>query len=156
LENKPKTSYFHVFGYGAYVFFSIEVYTNKLAPHSKLIIFFEYEDNEYHFMHYIQENIILYSTYAIFDEKLFSKYTNFYVKEHKLYNELLDKISPEIELLVSNSSEKDRSALVSIPHTLIPPIQNNLPTHSPLPSYSYKFTSPSACIFTTSRLIFTN
>ena len=37
--------------------------------------------------------------------------------------------------------EKDRSALVPIPHTLISPIQNNLPTYFSSPSLSYKSTS---------------
>ena len=163
LENKPKTSYFHVFGCKAYMFFPIKVYTNKLVPYSKLIIFIEYEDNKYHFMHHIQGNIIFCSTHAIFDKRLFPKCTNFHAKEHKLYDELLNKTSLETELLVPDSSGKDRSALVPIPHIPISPIQNNLPTHSPLPSLSYKFTSPlschklhSACISTTSGLIFTN
>jgi len=89
-------------------------------------------------MHYIQENTIFCSTHAIFDEELFPKCTNSYIKECKLYNELLDKTSPEIESLIPNSSGKDRLAPVPIPHTLIPPIQNNPPTCSPLPSPSYK------------------
>jgi len=41
-------------------------------------------------------------------------------------------------LLTSNSSRKDRPAPVSIPHTLIPLIQNNSPICSSLPSFSYK------------------
>ena len=53
----------------------------------------------------------------------------------------MDKISLETELLVSNSSGKDGLAPVPIPHTPIPPIQNNLPTCSSLPSLFYKFTS---------------
>jgi len=56
-----------------------------------------------------------------------------------LYNKLLDKISPEIELLVSSPSEKNKPALVPIPYIPIPLIQNNPPT--PSPSFSYK--SPS-------------
>ena len=54
----------------------------------------------------IQENIIFYSIYTIFYKKLFSKYTDFHVKEHKLYNKLLDKISLEIESLVPDCSKK--------------------------------------------------
>jgi len=50
----------------------------------------------------------------------------------------LDKISPETELSVPNSSGKDRPAPVSIPHTSIPPIQNNSSTCSSLPSLFYK------------------
>jgi len=53
----------------------------------------------------------------------------------------LDKISLEIELLVLDPFEKDRSALVPIPHTLISLIQNNLPTYFSSPSLSYKSTS---------------
>ena len=71
-------------------------------------------------MQHTQGNTIFYSTHAIFDKKLFPKYTNSYVKEHKLYNKLLDEIRPEIELLTPNSSEKDGSALVPISHIPIP------------------------------------
>jgi len=124
------------------MFFSSEVHTNKLAPHSELMIFIGYEDNEYHFMYHTQENIIFCSTHAIFDERLFSKYTNFHIKEHKLYNKLLDKISPETELSVPDSSRKDEPAPVPTPHISIPPIQNNLLTCSFLPSLSYKSISP--------------
>ena len=109
--------------------------------YSGLMIFIRYEDNSYCFICYIQENIIFYSTHAIFDKKLFPKYTNSYIKEHKLYDKLLDKISPEIELLTPNSFRKDGPALVSIPHTSIPSIQNNSPTHSSLLSLSYKSVS---------------
>ena len=87
-------------------------------------------------MHHTQENIIFHSIYSIFDEGLFSKYTNFHAKEHKLYDELLNKICLETELLVPNSSEKDRPA--SVPMSSI---QNNPPTCSPSPSFSYKSTS---------------
>ena len=93
-------------------------------------------------MHHIQENTIFYSTHAIFDEGLFPKCTNSHAKECKLYDELFDKISLEIESLVSNSSEKNRPTLVPILHKPISPIQNNPPTHSSLPSLSYKSISP--------------
>ena len=109
--------------------------------YSGLMIFIRYEDNSYCFICHIQGNIIFYSTHAIFDEELFSKYTNSHMKEHKLYDKLLDKISPEIELLTPNSLRKDGSALVSIPHTSISFIQNNFPTHFSLLSLSYKFIS---------------
>jgi len=71
----------------------------------------------------------------------FSKCTDFYAKECKLYNKLLNKTSVGTKSLVSNSSEKDESALVLIPHTYISPIQNNFPTHSLSSSLSYKFIS---------------
>ena len=50
----------------------------------------------------------------------------------------MDKISPETESSVPNSSGKDGPAPVSIPHTPIPPIQNNPSTCSSLPSLFYK------------------
>ena len=106
--------------------------------YSGLMIFIRYEDNGYCFICYIQGNIIFHSTYTIFDEKLFSKYTNSHVKEHKLYSKLSEKINLEIELLTPNSFEKDGPALVSIPHTSIPSIQNNSPTYSSSLSLSYK------------------
>ena len=53
----------------------------------------------------------------------------------------MDKISLEIELLVSDSFRKDRSTLVSIPHTSIPSIQNNPSACSFSLSLSYKFIS---------------
>ena len=120
------------------MFLPTEIHTNKLALYSELMIFIGYENNEYYFMWHTQENIIFHSTYAIFDERLSSKCTNAHAKEYKLYNKLSDKISLETELLASNSSEKDGSALVPIPHILNPPIQNNPPTCSPSPSLSYK------------------
>ena len=96
------------------------------------------KDNGYCFICYTQENIIFCSTYTIFDKKLFPKYTNSHIKEHKLYDKLLDKISPETELSASSPSKKDRPTLIPILHISIPLIQNNLPTYSPLPSLSYK------------------
>ena len=93
-------------------------------------------------MHHTQGNIIFHFIHAIFDKRLFSKYTNSYAKECKLYDELLDKTSPETELLVPDPSWKDKPTLIPILHTLIPPIQNNSPTCSPLSSLSYKSTFP--------------
>ena len=46
----------------------------------------------------MQGNVILHSTHAIFDKKFFSKYNNSCVKECKLYNKLLDKISLETNI----------------------------------------------------------
>ena len=60
------------------------------------------------------------------------------MKEHKLYNKLLEKISPETKLLASESFDKDRLASVPILHTLISSTQNNFPSYSFLPSFSYK------------------
>ena len=133
--------HFYIFGCGAYVFLPSEVYANKLVLYSELMIFIGYEDNRYCFICHIQGNIIFHSTHAIFDERLFPKHTDFHAKEYKLYNKLLDKISLEIELLVSDSFRKDRSTLVSIPHTSIPSIQNNPSACSFSLSLSYKFIS---------------
>jgi len=55
----------------------------------------------------------------------------------------LDKISPEIELSISDPSRKDRPAPVLIPHIPILFIQNNPLTHSTSPSLSCKSLSPS-------------
>ena len=71
-------------------------------------------------MYYIQENIIFHSIYTIFDEEIFSKYTNSHTKECKLYDKLLDKISSETELLVPDPFRKDRPALIPILHTYFP------------------------------------
>ena len=117
MGNKTKISHFCIFGCEAHMFLSSKVHANKLALCSKLMIFIGYENNSYYFTYYTQENIIFCFIYAIFDEKLFSKYTNFHVKEYKLYNKLLNKISLEIELLVPNSSKKDRLTPVPISHT---------------------------------------
>ena len=120
------------------MFLSSKVHTNKLALHSELIIFIGYKNNGYCFIQYIQGNIIFHSTHAIFDKKFFSKCTDSYAKECKLYDKLLDKISLEIKLSVPGSSVKYRSALVSISHILILPIQNNPCTYFLLLFLSYK------------------
>jgi len=133
LENKLKTLHFHVFGCRAYVFLPIEIHANKLTSHSELMIFIRYEDNRYCFIHHTQGNIIFCSIHVIFDEELVSKYTKSHAKEHKLYNELLNKTSLETKLLVPNSSGKDGPAPVSIPS-----IQNNSSTCSSSHSLSYK------------------
>ena len=127
-----------VFGCRAYVFLSSKVYANKLPPYSEFMIFIKYENNGYCFICHIQGNIIFYFIHTIFDKKLFAKYTDSHVKECKLYNKLLDKISLEIVSLAPNSFGKDRHAPVFILHTFIPSIQNNPPTHSSSSSLSYK------------------
>jgi len=70
-------------------------------------------------MCHIQENIIFYFTHVIFNKKLFSKYTDFHMKEHKLYDKLLDKTSLETELLVLGPFGKNEPAPVSISHICI-------------------------------------
>ena len=49
---KPKISYLCVFGCGAHVYLPNEVCTNKLTPHSELMIFIGYENNGYRFICY--------------------------------------------------------------------------------------------------------
>ena len=102
-----------------------------------MIIFIRYKNNGYHFICYTQWNIILCSTHIIFDKENFPTYTNSHEKECKLYNKLLDKISPETELLAPKSSGKNELALVSISS-----IQNNPSVCSPSLTLSYKFPAP--------------
>ena len=94
-------------------------------------------------MPYTRKYYFLLYIYTIFDKKLFPRCTDFYTKEHKLYDKLLDKISLEIELLVLSSFGKDELALVFIPHMSISFIQNSSLTCSPSSSLSYKFSVPS-------------
>ena len=93
-------SHFYVFGYEAYIFFPSKFHTNQLVLCSKLMIFIGYEDNGYCFICYIQENITFHSTHAIFDEEPLSKCTNSLLKEHKLYDKLLDKIRQSYQCLI--------------------------------------------------------
>ena len=65
------------------------------------------------------------------------------MKEYKLYNKLLNRISPETELSEPGPSGKDGLAPVPIPPIPIPPIAKNPPSCSFSPSLSYKFPSPS-------------
>jgi len=89
-------------------------------------------------MCYTQGNIIFYFTHAIIDEELFSKYTDSCVKEYKLYDKFLDKISLETESSVSGPSGKDEPTIVLILHTPIPFIQNNSSSYFSLSSHFYK------------------
>jgi len=117
------------------MFLPNKIHANKLTLYSKMMIFIGYKNKCYHFMHYTQGNMIFCSTYVIFDEKFFHKYTNSYIKEYKLYDKLLDRISLEIESSVPEPSGENRLALVFIPHIYICPIQNNSFPHSSLLSY---------------------
>ena len=71
--------------------------------------------------------------------KFFLKCTNSHIKEYKLYNKLLNKISLEIELLVPGPSRKDKLTPVFTLCMPISLIQNISFTCSPLFSFSYKF-----------------
>ena len=112
-------------------------------PYSEFIIFTVYKNNGYYFIYHKQGNIILYSIHAIFDKKIFSKYTNSYTKEYKLYNRLLNKISSETGLSLSDSFRKDGPTPLPTLHTPFSSIQNNSPTHSSSSSLSYKSIFPS-------------
>ena len=138
MDNRLKLSHLCVFGWRVYIYLLTEVCANKLAPYSELMIFIRCEDNGYCFMYYTQENFIFYSIYTIFDKKFFSKCTNSYAKEYKLYNRLLDKISLGTESLVPRPSDKDRPTPILIPYIPISIIQNNSPPYSPLLFFSYK------------------
>ena len=63
------------------------------------------------------------------------------MKEHKLYDKLLDKISPETKSLVLGSSIKDRLTLVFILLSSIPFVQNDLSAYSFSSSLCYKSSS---------------
>jgi len=98
------------------MYFSSEVYNNKLVLHSELMVFIRYKDNNYHFICYIQENIIFHFIHAIFNKEFFSKYINSYMNEYKLYNKLLDKISSETKSSVFESFSKDKPISIPISH----------------------------------------
>jgi len=100
-----------------------------------------YEDNSYCFIHHIQGNIIFHFIYAIFNKEFFSKYTKSCIKEYKLYNKLLDRVSPETKSSAPEHSIKDEPSLVPIPPILISSIQNNNPPHSLSPLLSYRLLS---------------
>ncbi len=85
--------------------------------YSELMIFIGYKDNSYWFMYHIQGNVIFYSTHAIFNKEFFPKYTDSCIKQCKLYNKLLDKVSSETELSVPEPSSKDGFALIPIHST---------------------------------------
>jgi len=137
---KPKISHLCVFGCEAYVYLPNEVCTNKLTPHSELMIFIGYEDNGYRFIHHIQGNVIFCSTQAIFDEGHFSKCPLSYFREQTPPGRLI----PEIESSGPRPSGVNESAPISFPpipvhpRPFTPPISPNLPTHSESLSFCHK------------------
>ena len=68
-----------------------KVNANKLVLYhsSKSIIFIGHENNDYCFIYYIQENIIFYSIYVIFDKELFFKYTDSLLKDIRYSSHLI-------------------------------------------------------------------
>ena len=109
----------YIFSCGTYVFLPSEVYANKLRLYSELMIFIGYKNNSYCIMCYIQGNVIICFIYTIFNKEFFSKYTDSYIEEYKLYDKLLHKASLETMLSTSDPSTKEKSALASISHTPI-------------------------------------
>jgi len=87
------------------VYLPNEVHANKLTPCSELIISIGYENNGYRFICHIQENVIFYSTQAIFDERHFSRCPLSHPREQMPPGRLI----PEIELSAPRPSSVDVS-----------------------------------------------
>jgi len=141
---KPKVSHLRVFGCGAYVYLSNEVYTNKLTLCSELMIFIGYKDNGYRFICHTQGNVIFCSTQAIFDEEHFPRCPSSHPREQMPPG----RLTPEIELSAPRPFGVDKPAPTSFPPTpahprsSTPPIPPNLPTHSESLSPSPPLTLP--------------
>src|SRR5882724_11982514 len=73
-DERPSISHLKVFGCGAYVFLPAEVRANKLAPRSELMVYLGNARGAggYIFMR-SPNDLLFYSTYAIFDESMFPK-----------------------------------------------------------------------------------
>jgi len=116
-----------------------EVHANKFTPRSELMIFIGYEDNGYRFICHTQENVIFYSTQAIFDEEHFPRCPSSHPREQTPPG----RLTPEIESSVPESSGVDEPAPTpAYPRPFTPPIPPNLPTHSGSPSLSSPLTPP--------------
>jgi len=96
------------------------------------MIFIEYENNSYRFIHHTQGNIIFHSTQAIFDEGHFPRYPSSYPREQTPPG----RLTPEIESSAPGPFGVDEPAPTPFPPTpayprpSIPPIPPNLLTHS--------------------------
>jgi len=68
-----------------------KVHANKLVLYhsSKSIIFIGHENNDCCFIYDIQENIIFYSIYVIFDKELYLKYTDSLLKDIRYSSHLI-------------------------------------------------------------------
>ena len=121
-----------------------EVCTNKLTPHSELMIFIGYKDNSYRFIHHTQGNVIFCSTQAIFDEGHFPRCPLSHPREQMPPG----RLTPEIELLAPRPFGVDEPAPTAFlltpvhPRPFTPPIPPNLLTHSESPSPSPPLTPP--------------
>jgi len=105
---KPKILHLRIFGCGAYVYLPSEVCTNKLTPHSELMIFIGYEDNGYRFIRHTQGNAIFRSTQAIFDEGHFPRCPSSHSREKIPPG----RLTPEIELSAPEPFGVDEPALI--------------------------------------------
>jgi len=100
------------------------------------MIFIGYEDNGYRFIHHTQENIIFYSTQAIFDKEHFPRCSSSHPREQMSPG----RLTLEIESLVPGSSGVDKPTPTPFPpipahsRSFTPLIPSNLPTHSESPS----------------------
>jgi len=141
---KPRISYLHVFGCGAYVYLPSEVCANKFTPCSELMIFIGYEDNGYRFIRHTQGNAIFRSTQAIFDKGHFPRCLSSHSREQIPPG----KLTPEIKLSAPEPFDVDEPAPIPFPPTpahprpFTPPIPPNLPTYSESPSLSPPLTLP--------------
>ena len=108
------------------------------------MIFIGYEDNGYRFICHTQENVIFYSTQAIFDEGHFPRCLFSHSREQMPPS----RLTPETELLAPGPSGVNEPAPIPFPPTLVhprlftPSIPPNLPTHSESPSPSPLLTPP--------------
>jgi len=96
------------------------------------MIFIGYEDNSYRFIYHTQENVIFYSTQAIFDKGHFPRCPSSHSREQIPSS----RLTPEIESSAPGSFGVDKPAPTSFPLTpthsrlSTPPTSPNLPTHS--------------------------
>jgi len=121
-----------------------KVHTNKLTPHSELMIFIGYKDNSYRFIHHTQGNIIFCSTQAIFDKGHFPRCPSSHPREQMSPG----RLTLEIELSAPRPFGVDEPAPIPFPLTPVhsrpftPSIPPNLLTHSESPSPSPPLTPP--------------
>jgi len=126
------------------VYLPNEVHTNKLTPHSELMIFIGYKDNGYRFICHTQGNLIFHSTQVIFDEEHFPRCPLSYPREQMPPGRLI----PKIESSAPGPFGVDEPAPTPFPpipahhRPFTPSIPPNLPTHSESPSLSPPLTPP--------------
>ena len=94
-----------------------KVHTNKLTPHSELMIFIGYKDNSYRFIHHTQGNIIFCSTQAIFDKGHFPRCPSSHPREQMSPG----RLTLEIELSAPRPFGVDEPAPIPFPPTPVHP-----------------------------------